>query len=124
MELVRAPLGLRDTLNHGPRKRCSGDGRSGSLVPRVRQFGFVRAVRSGVRRKSSAWKRYGLMSDIDKGRRAAENSSGIKTIADLKPDSKNARKHGERNIGMLERSLEQYGALDRRGRGRPDHRRS
>lgn len=34
----------------------------------------------------------------------------IKSIADLKPDPRNARKHGERNIGMLERSLEQYGA--------------
>ena len=50
------------------------------------------------------------MSDVDQPRRAAENSSGIKTIADLKPDPKNARRHGERNIGMLERSLEQYGA--------------
>ena len=53
------------------------------------------------------------MSDVDKPRRAAENSRGIKTIADLKdlkPDPRNARKHGERNIAMLERSLEQYGA--------------
>jgi ParB-like chromosome segregation protein Spo0J len=49
------------------------------------------------------------MSDIDKRRRAGENSSSIKTIADLKPDPKNARRHGDRNIGMIERSLEQYG---------------
>jgi hypothetical protein len=34
----------------------------------------------------------------------------IRTLADLTPDKCNARKHGERNIGMLERSLEQYGA--------------
>ena len=34
----------------------------------------------------------------------------IRTLADLTPDKANARKHGERNIGMLERSLEQYGA--------------
>jgi len=34
----------------------------------------------------------------------------IRTLADLTPDKLNARKHGERNIGMLERSLEQYGA--------------
>jgi ParB-like nuclease family protein len=50
------------------------------------------------------------MSDIDKPRRAAENSSNIKSIADLKPDPKNARKHDERNVAMLERSLEEYGA--------------
>ena len=34
----------------------------------------------------------------------------IHTLADLTPDKLNARKHSERNIGMLERSLEQYGA--------------
>jgi ParB-like chromosome segregation protein Spo0J len=50
------------------------------------------------------------MSGSDKPKRPAEHSGTIKTISDLKPDSKNARKHGERNIGMLERSLEQYGA--------------
>jgi hypothetical protein len=36
--------------------------------------------------------------------------SRMKHLKDLKLDPKNARKHGERNIGMLERSLEQYGA--------------
>jgi ParB-like chromosome segregation protein Spo0J len=34
----------------------------------------------------------------------------IRTLADLTPDEKNARVHNERNIAMLERSLEQYGA--------------
>ncbi len=50
------------------------------------------------------------MSGTDKPKRAESHSSTIKTIADLKPDPKNARKHTERNIGMLEKSLEQYGA--------------
>ena len=31
-------------------------------------------------------------------------------LGDLTPDPKNARKHGERNIGQLSKSLEQYGA--------------
>jgi hypothetical protein len=32
------------------------------------------------------------------------------TIGDLSPDPRNARKHGERNISTLEKSLEQFGA--------------
>lgn len=32
------------------------------------------------------------------------------SIAELTPDPKNARKHGERNIGQIEKSLERYGA--------------
>lgn len=32
------------------------------------------------------------------------------TLADLTQDPRNARKHGERNIGQIEKSLEQYGA--------------
>ncbi len=51
-----------------------------------------------------------MMSETGKHKRSADHSSTIRTIADLKPDPKNARKHGERNIGMLERSLEQYGS--------------
>jgi|SRR5579863_710717 len=50
------------------------------------------------------------MSGTDKPKRAETQSNTIKTIADLKPDPKNARKHGERNIAMLERSLEQFGS--------------
>jgi ParB-like chromosome segregation protein Spo0J len=34
----------------------------------------------------------------------------MKHIGDLTPDPRNARKHGERNIGQIERSLEAYGA--------------
>jgi ParB-like chromosome segregation protein Spo0J len=49
------------------------------------------------------------MRGTDKPKRTADQTT-IKTIADLRPDPKNARKHGERNIGMLERSLEQHGA--------------
>src|SRR5713226_3811781 len=51
-----------------------------------------------------------MMSGSGKPKRPADHSTTIKTIGDLKPDPKNARKHGERNIGMLEKSLEQYGA--------------
>ena len=39
-----------------------------------------------------------MMSGSDKPKRSVEHSSTIKTIADLKPDPKNARKHGERNV--------------------------
>src|SRR5712692_6795127 len=49
------------------------------------------------------------MSETGKPKRPAGHSSTIKTIADLKPDPKNARRHSERNVAMLERSLEQYG---------------
>jgi hypothetical protein len=34
----------------------------------------------------------------------------MKHIGDLTPDPRNARKHGERNFGQIERSLEAYGA--------------
>ena len=51
-----------------------------------------------------------MMSGTGKPKRPAEHSSDIQTIGDLKSDPKNTRRHGERNIGMLERSLEQYGA--------------
>ena len=34
----------------------------------------------------------------------------FRRLADLTPDHRNARKHGERNIGMIEKSLEQFGA--------------
>lgn len=51
-----------------------------------------------------------MKSRTDKTKRAEDHGAIIKRLADLKPDPKNARKHGERNIGMLERSLERYGA--------------
>lgn len=35
--------------------------------------------------------------------------SPTKTISDLTPDPRNARKHGERNLGQLEKSLESFG---------------
>ncbi|HEV2495992.1 MAG TPA: ParB N-terminal domain-containing protein [Terriglobia bacterium] len=50
------------------------------------------------------------MSRTAKPKPAAEHRSTIETLADLKPDPMNARRHGERNVAMLERSLEQYGA--------------
>jgi DNA modification methylase len=37
-------------------------------------------------------------------------SAQFTSLADLTPDPRNARKHGERNIGQLSKSLEQYGA--------------
>lgn len=51
-----------------------------------------------------------MMRDIDEPERGPGRRGNIKTLADLRADPKNARRHNERNIGMLERSLEQYGA--------------
>ncbi len=34
----------------------------------------------------------------------------IETLADLKPDPRNARKHNARNVGMVERALSEVGA--------------
>ncbi len=34
----------------------------------------------------------------------------LETLADLKPDQKNARKHNPRNVGMIERALGEVGA--------------
>lgn len=44
----------------------------------------------------------------------------LRTVADLAPDPHNANKHTERGLGMLDKSLERYGAgrsilVDRRG---------
>jgi ParB-like chromosome segregation protein Spo0J len=49
------------------------------------------------------------MSGTDKPKRPADQTT-IKTLADLRADPRNARRHSERNVAMLERSLEQYGA--------------
>ena len=34
----------------------------------------------------------------------------IETLADLKPDPRNARRHNPRNVGMLEKALNEVGA--------------
>jgi hypothetical protein len=45
-----------------------------------------------------------------KAMKSKANGHKISSLKDLRPDPRNARTHGERNVGMIERSLESYGA--------------
>ena len=55
----------------------------------------------------------GAMGEAARGMKAGTKATNVKsgaTLADLKPDSHNARNHNPRNIGMLVDSLHQVGA--------------